>query len=55
MKLSLGVVALVQAATIVDATAAELDKRLDNGLGLTPPMGWSSWVSLLTRLPLVMS
>jgi hypothetical protein len=39
-------VTLVQAATVVHASEGELEKRLNNGLGLTPPMGWSSWVSL---------
>lgn len=48
MRYTLALVALAQAGTIVNATAVELDKRLDNGLGLTPPMGWSSWVSLRT-------
>jgi hypothetical protein len=45
MKQFLVAAALAQAVTIADATVVELDKRLDNGLGLTPPMGWSSWVS----------
>ena len=45
MKQLLVAAALAQAVTIADATVVELDKRLDNGLGLTPPMGWSSWVS----------
>ena len=26
------------------ASAAALQRRWDNGLGLTPAMGWSSWV-----------
>lgn len=26
------------------APGAELDKRLENGLGRTPAMGWNSWV-----------
>lgn len=45
MRYSLTIAALAQAATIVNASVIELDKRLDNGLGLTPAMGWSSWVS----------
>jgi hypothetical protein len=45
MKYSFVAAVLVQTATTVDASAIELDKRLNNGLGLTPPMGWSSWVS----------
>lgn len=50
MRFSLSAAALVQAVTIVTASEVELDKRLDNGLGLTPPMGWSSWVRLPNRI-----
>ncbi|PVH99881.1 carbohydrate-binding module family 1 protein [Periconia macrospinosa] len=43
MRYSYFLVALGQAAFALDSEHVELEKRLDNGLGLTPAMGWSSW------------
>jgi alpha-galactosidase len=43
MKYSLVASALAQAAVLVEANPFQLEKRLDNGLGQTPAMGWSSW------------
>ncbi|KAK6850187.1 glycoside hydrolase family 27 protein [Apiospora arundinis] len=36
-------VLLALPALVLAAPAAEIDKRLDNGLGRTPALGWNSW------------
>ena len=39
-----GRVLLALPALALAAPGADIDKRLDNGLGKTPPLGWNSWV-----------
>ncbi|KAI9152374.1 Alpha-galactosidase [Paramyrothecium foliicola] len=34
---------LVEVGARLSVSATEIEKRWDNSLGLTPPMGWSSW------------
>jgi alpha-galactosidase len=43
MKYLILATGLAQAWAFADEPNADLNKRLDNGLGLTPAMGWSSW------------
>ncbi|KAK8100609.1 hypothetical protein PG999_010983 [Apiospora kogelbergensis] len=38
-----GRVLLALPALALAAPGADIDKRLDNGLGKTPPLGWNSW------------
>lgn len=37
---------LASLALVALAGAEQLERRLDNGLGKTPALGWNSWVSL---------
>lgn len=34
---------------VAHVAASPLEARLDNGLGATPLMGWSGWVSTYSR------
>jgi hypothetical protein len=43
MKLYLCATLVAHTLQVV-ASGVSLEKRLNNGLGITPPMGWSSWV-----------
>ncbi|KAF8858744.1 glycoside hydrolase [Acephala macrosclerotiorum] len=43
MSFSHGLLAVVACISSVYALPAELTRRLDNGLAITPPMGWNSY------------
>jgi alpha-galactosidase len=46
-KIFIALLAIVSAAPFRDSYEnGRLEKRLDNGLGKTPALGWNGWVDL---------
>jgi hypothetical protein len=48
--MKLGTANLIAALSVSAHAAVAVNKRIDNGLGITPALGWNSWVSITESL-----